>query len=449
MGVSLVVHELDEDPCRKEMENALARLLGGGPAVLVVFISGKLISVHPRHTMWLRRRLTGDEGLVEKNLGRREGIDDGGEGGVEGEEDREEDVEGEGETSPQLAIAKIGVVTAYSLLVTEMREDKTVLPSALPEEASITVIKISLSPSELAHVARDYHLRFPRFTYRFLKANERANNPPDGSGLDPGELVGSPIPVARVSSIPSGGGKKLKLAGLLLAPKDNAAGSSLEEESPPLLKRHRVIAFSHRTPRYGFCHDNFRRGPLDDLSSLVFKLAHSLFILPNVFIVRRRRRKPPRALLTSEIVDLKKSAGGLEEALAHAEKDRDYWRETCEALRRQCVELKIRAEQDAVIRDLMVTKKSLEDVEKSRIDEETGREALIDIGIDDYKGSYSWFEDLQEAIETHLESPVFRAYLNDERQKAAKEVRVRFKTGSEFNGSPKERQGWFLRDSKR
>ncbi|KAJ0988776.1 hypothetical protein J5N97_007132 [Dioscorea zingiberensis] len=48
MGVSPAVHELDEDPRGKEMEYALARLLGGGPAVPAVFIGGKLIGAMDR-----------------------------------------------------------------------------------------------------------------------------------------------------------------------------------------------------------------------------------------------------------------------------------------------------------------------------------------------------------------------------------------------------------------
>ncbi|XP_008779419.2 glutaredoxin-C1 [Elaeis guineensis] len=49
MGVSPTVYELDEDPRGKEMERALARLLGGGPpAVPVVFIGGKLVGAMDR-----------------------------------------------------------------------------------------------------------------------------------------------------------------------------------------------------------------------------------------------------------------------------------------------------------------------------------------------------------------------------------------------------------------
>ncbi|RWW40887.1 hypothetical protein BHE74_00053667 [Ensete ventricosum] len=52
MGVSPTVVELDEDPRGKEMERALARLLGGGPAggaaVPVVFIGGKLVGAMDR-----------------------------------------------------------------------------------------------------------------------------------------------------------------------------------------------------------------------------------------------------------------------------------------------------------------------------------------------------------------------------------------------------------------
>ncbi|KAG0487471.1 hypothetical protein HPP92_009566 [Vanilla planifolia] len=42
MGVSPTVYELDEDPRGKEMEHALARLLGSA-ALPVVFIGGKLV----------------------------------------------------------------------------------------------------------------------------------------------------------------------------------------------------------------------------------------------------------------------------------------------------------------------------------------------------------------------------------------------------------------------
>ncbi|XP_010025281.1 glutaredoxin-C5 [Eucalyptus grandis] len=51
MGVSPVVHELDQDPSGKEMEQALALLLGSygvAPAVPVVFIGGKLIGAMDR-----------------------------------------------------------------------------------------------------------------------------------------------------------------------------------------------------------------------------------------------------------------------------------------------------------------------------------------------------------------------------------------------------------------
>ncbi|WOL12619.1 hypothetical protein Cni_G21386 [Canna indica] len=54
MGVSPTVVELDEDPRGKEMERALARLLGyggpvaGGAAVPVVFIGGKLVGAMDR-----------------------------------------------------------------------------------------------------------------------------------------------------------------------------------------------------------------------------------------------------------------------------------------------------------------------------------------------------------------------------------------------------------------
>lgn len=43
LGVQLTVVELDEDPKRKEMEKALAILMGRNPAVPVVFIGGKLV----------------------------------------------------------------------------------------------------------------------------------------------------------------------------------------------------------------------------------------------------------------------------------------------------------------------------------------------------------------------------------------------------------------------
>ncbi|KAF3783940.1 Glutaredoxin-C1 [Nymphaea thermarum] len=43
LGVHPVVHELDQDPRGKEMEKALARLIGRGPAIPAVFIGGKLV----------------------------------------------------------------------------------------------------------------------------------------------------------------------------------------------------------------------------------------------------------------------------------------------------------------------------------------------------------------------------------------------------------------------
>ncbi|PKA56910.1 Glutaredoxin-C1 [Apostasia shenzhenica] len=47
MGVNPTVYELDEDPRGKEMERALARLLGSS-AVPVVFIGGKLVGAMDR-----------------------------------------------------------------------------------------------------------------------------------------------------------------------------------------------------------------------------------------------------------------------------------------------------------------------------------------------------------------------------------------------------------------
>jgi glutaredoxin 3 len=43
LGVNAVVHELDQDPRGKEMEEALLKMLGKGPSVPVVFIGGKLV----------------------------------------------------------------------------------------------------------------------------------------------------------------------------------------------------------------------------------------------------------------------------------------------------------------------------------------------------------------------------------------------------------------------
>ncbi|XP_073316570.1 glutaredoxin-C1-like [Primulina huaijiensis] len=48
MGVSPTVYEIDQDPKGKEIEKALARLLGGSSAVPVVFIGGKLIGAMDR-----------------------------------------------------------------------------------------------------------------------------------------------------------------------------------------------------------------------------------------------------------------------------------------------------------------------------------------------------------------------------------------------------------------
>ncbi|KAK3036406.1 hypothetical protein RJ639_030005 [Escallonia herrerae] len=49
MGVNPTVYELDQDPTRaKEMENALARLLGSSSALPVVFIGGKLVGAMDR-----------------------------------------------------------------------------------------------------------------------------------------------------------------------------------------------------------------------------------------------------------------------------------------------------------------------------------------------------------------------------------------------------------------
>ncbi|KAJ0977639.1 hypothetical protein J5N97_013113 [Dioscorea zingiberensis] len=43
LGVNPYIHELDEDPKGREIERALAKLLGRNPPVPVVFIGGKLI----------------------------------------------------------------------------------------------------------------------------------------------------------------------------------------------------------------------------------------------------------------------------------------------------------------------------------------------------------------------------------------------------------------------
>ncbi|KAG8365838.1 hypothetical protein BUALT_Bualt17G0013500 [Buddleja alternifolia] len=48
MGVNPTVYELDQDPRGKEIESSLTRLLGGGSAVPVVFIGGKLIGAMDR-----------------------------------------------------------------------------------------------------------------------------------------------------------------------------------------------------------------------------------------------------------------------------------------------------------------------------------------------------------------------------------------------------------------
>ncbi|XP_051116445.1 glutaredoxin-C1-like [Andrographis paniculata] len=43
MGVNPTVYEVDQDPRGKDLERALSRMLGGGAAVPLVFIGGKLI----------------------------------------------------------------------------------------------------------------------------------------------------------------------------------------------------------------------------------------------------------------------------------------------------------------------------------------------------------------------------------------------------------------------
>lgn len=43
LGVNALVHELDNDPRGKEMERALHKMLGKGPAVPAVFIGGRLV----------------------------------------------------------------------------------------------------------------------------------------------------------------------------------------------------------------------------------------------------------------------------------------------------------------------------------------------------------------------------------------------------------------------
>lgn len=48
MGVNPTVYELDLDPDGNEIETALIRLLGGGSAVPVVFVGGKLVGAMDR-----------------------------------------------------------------------------------------------------------------------------------------------------------------------------------------------------------------------------------------------------------------------------------------------------------------------------------------------------------------------------------------------------------------
>ncbi|CAN6338518.1 unnamed protein product [Urochloa humidicola] len=43
LGVCAAVHELDKDPCGRDMERELARRLGRAPPVPAVFIGGKLV----------------------------------------------------------------------------------------------------------------------------------------------------------------------------------------------------------------------------------------------------------------------------------------------------------------------------------------------------------------------------------------------------------------------
>ncbi|XP_078168639.1 glutaredoxin-C1-like [Carex rostrata] len=43
LGVNATVHELDEDPKGREIERALAKLLGRSPAVPAVYIGGRLV----------------------------------------------------------------------------------------------------------------------------------------------------------------------------------------------------------------------------------------------------------------------------------------------------------------------------------------------------------------------------------------------------------------------
>ncbi|CAA7406022.1 unnamed protein product [Spirodela intermedia] len=43
LGVNYAVHELDQEPHGREMQRALARLVGRGPPVPAVFIGGKLV----------------------------------------------------------------------------------------------------------------------------------------------------------------------------------------------------------------------------------------------------------------------------------------------------------------------------------------------------------------------------------------------------------------------
>ncbi|KAL0408470.1 UNVERIFIED_CONTAM: Glutaredoxin-C5 [Sesamum radiatum] len=48
MGVNPTVYELDQDPRGKEIEKVLTRLLGGGSALPVVFIGGRLVGAMDR-----------------------------------------------------------------------------------------------------------------------------------------------------------------------------------------------------------------------------------------------------------------------------------------------------------------------------------------------------------------------------------------------------------------
>ncbi|KAJ0981336.1 hypothetical protein J5N97_009591 [Dioscorea zingiberensis] len=73
--------------------------------------------------------------------------------------------------------------------------------------------------------------------------------------------------------------------------------------------------------------------------------------------------------LKSKVVDLKKLVVEFQEALAHAEKDQDNWKEDCEASKQLCIDLETRVElllgeKEAIANELAATRKLMKTLQR-------------------------------------------------------------------------------------